>query len=205
MAEAAVASEHEDIVVPKRAQKAPRSHAQKMPKKLNLEGLVLESPIDKTKVRAGKAHPVAPKNASAGGKPPSVDADGKQRKKRRFRSGVVALRDIRKYQNDTKLLLRKLPFMRLVREIAQDFPCSSGNDAWRFQADAIAALQEASESYIVTLFSLWNEAAIFDGRVTVLPKDCLHVAKIGSRYPGTSSTRVGPYGVLNNRASSSSS
>jgi histone H3 len=50
--------------------------------------------------------------------------------------GTVALREIRKYQKSTELLIRKLPFQRLVRELAQDFK----NDL-RFQSAAISALQ----------------------------------------------------------------
>merc|ERR1711969_389930 len=66
---------------------------------------------------------------------------------RRFRPGTVALREIRRYQKSTELLMRKLPFQRLVREIAGDFK----NDL-RFQATAIVALQEATEAYMVSLF-----------------------------------------------------
>merc|ERR1712184_103730 len=61
--------------------------------------------------------------------------------------GTVALREIRKYQKSTDLLIRKLPFQRLVREIAQDYKSDL-----RFQSSAVAALQEASESYLVGLF-----------------------------------------------------
>jgi hypothetical protein len=56
----------------------------------------------------------------------------------------VALREIRKYQKSTELLIRKLPFQRLVREIAQDFKTDL-----RFQSSAVLALQEAAEAYLV--------------------------------------------------------
>jgi histone H3 len=69
------------------------------------------------------------------------------KKPHRYRPGTVALREIRRYQKSTDLLIRKLPFQRLVREIAQDFK----NDL-RFQGSAILALQEAAESYLVGLF-----------------------------------------------------
>ncbi|KAF8625029.1 hypothetical protein AX17_006943, partial [Amanita inopinata Kibby_2008] len=46
---------------------------------------------------------------------------GGVKKPHRFRPGTVALREIRRYQKSTELLIRKLPFQRLVREIAQDF------------------------------------------------------------------------------------
>merc|ERR1719206_1154251 len=65
-------------------------------------------------------------------------------KPHRYRPGTVALREIRRYQKSTELLIRKLPFQRLVREIAQDFKTDL-----RFQSAAIGALQEASEAYLV--------------------------------------------------------
>jgi len=88
------------------------------------------------------------------------------KKAHRYRPGTVALRDIRKYQRSTDLLLRKLPFQRLVREIAQNIK----NDL-RFQSSAILALQEASESYLVSLFEDTNLVAIHAKRVTIQPKD----------------------------------
>jgi histone H3 len=88
------------------------------------------------------------------------------KKKHRYRPGTVALREIRRYQKSTELLMRKRPFMRLVREIAQDFK----NDL-RFQGSAILALQEASEAYLVGLFEDTNLCAIHAKRVTIMPKD----------------------------------
>jgi histone H3 len=69
------------------------------------------------------------------------------KKHRRFRPGTVALREIRRYQKSTDLLLRKLPFQRLVREIAQEH-----KENLRFQSSAVLAIQEATESYLVGLF-----------------------------------------------------
>ena len=74
--------------------------------------------------------------------------------------------EIRKYQKSTELLIRKLPFQRLVREIAQDFKTDL-----RFQSSAILALQEASEAYLVGLFEDTNLCAIHAKRVTIMPKD----------------------------------
>jgi histone H3 len=81
----------------------------------------------------------------------------------------VALREIRKYQKSTELLLRKLPFQRLVRELAQDVRVSG--DPIRFQSVALLALQEAAEAYLVGLFEDTNLCAIHAKRVTVMPKD----------------------------------
>ena len=89
-----------------------------------------------------------------------------EKKKHRYRPGTVALREIRKYQKSTELLVRKLPFQRLVREIAQDF-----KSELRFQTTAMLALQEAAESYLVGLFEDTNLCAIHAKRVTIMPKD----------------------------------
>eukprot|EP00961_Rhodomonas_salina_P282851 3822589-Rhodomonas_salina.3 len=96
-----------------------------------------------------------------------VDATGGTVKKpHRFRPGTVALREIRRYQKSTELLIRKLPFQRLVREVAQDF-----KKDLRFQSHAIAALQEAAEAYLTALFADTNLCAIHARRVTIMPKD----------------------------------
>ncbi|CAD6890116.1 unnamed protein product [Tilletia laevis] len=84
----------------------------------------------------------------------------------RYKPGTVALREIRRYQKSTELLIRKLPFQRLVKEIAQDYKWDI-----RFQSAAIGALQESAEAYLVSLFSDMNLAAIHAKRVTVMPKD----------------------------------
>ena len=55
----------------------------------------------------------------------SQNTAGGVKKPHRFRPGTVALREIRRYQKSTELLIRKLPFQRLVREIAQDFKVGS--------------------------------------------------------------------------------
>ena len=87
-------------------------------------------------------------------------------KPHRFRPGTAALREIRKFQKSTDLLIRKLPFQRMVREIAQDFKTDL-----RFQSQAVLALQEASEAYLVGLFEDSNLCAIHAKRVTIMPKD----------------------------------
>ena len=88
------------------------------------------------------------------------------KKPHRYRPGTVALREIRKYQKSYDLLVRRLPFQRLVREIAMDFKTDL-----RFQGSALLSLQEASESYLVGLFEDSNLMCIHAKRVTVMPKD----------------------------------
>eukprot|EP00730_Choanoeca_flexa_P007078 TRINITY_DN12275_c1_g9_i2.p1 TRINITY_DN12275_c1_g9~~TRINITY_DN12275_c1_g9_i2.p1 ORF type:complete len:173 (+),score=19.65 TRINITY_DN12275_c1_g9_i2:204-722(+) len=130
----------------------------------------------------------------------ALNDGGGVKKARRFRPGTVALREIRRFQRSTELLLRKLPFQRLVREIAQAFKTDL-----RFQPTAIAALQEvrpfiidvglaacdighdccgcliferltqytiqATEAYLVGLFEDANLCAIHGKRVTIMPRD----------------------------------
>ena len=91
---------------------------------------------------------------------------GGMKKPHRYRPGTVALREIRKYQKSTDLLLRKLPFQRVVKEIAQNFKADL-----RFQTAAIEALQTAAEAYLVSMFEDANLCAIHAKRVTIMPKD----------------------------------
>ena len=93
------------------------------------------------------------------------------KKPHRFRPGTVALREIRRYQKSTEFLIRKLPFQRLVREIAQDFKADL-----RFRSSALAALQEAAEAYLVGLFEDTNLCAIHAKRVTIMDSD-MHLAR----------------------------
>ena len=98
---------------------------------------------------------------------------GRLIKPHRYRAGTAALKDIRHFQGSTALLIRKLPFQRLVREIAQDYKTDL-----RFQSAAILCLQEATEAYIVRLFDDANLCAIHARRVTIMPKDILLARRI---------------------------
>merc|ERR1712078_469755 len=91
---------------------------------------------------------------------------GQGNKTRRFKPGTKALREIKKFQKTTDLLLRRLPFQRLVREIAHEH-----NVDLMFQGQALLALQEASEMYLVGMFEDTNLAAIHGKRVTIMPRD----------------------------------
>ncbi|KAH8237706.1 hypothetical protein KR038_008450 [Drosophila bunnanda] len=98
---------------------------------------------------------------------------GGVKKPHRYRPGTVALREIRRYQKSTELLIRKLPFQRLVRDIAQGFKADL-----RFQTAAIGALQEAAEAYLVGIFEDTNLCAIYAQRVTIMPKDIQLASRI---------------------------
>nr|XP_039331035.1 histone H3.3A-like [Saimiri boliviensis boliviensis] len=96
----------------------------------------------------------------------SAPSTGGVKKPHRHRPGTVALHEIRRYQKSTEILIRKLPFQRLVREFAQDFKTDLC-----FQRAAIGAMQEASEAYLVGLFEDTNLCAIHYKCVTIMPKD----------------------------------
>ena len=101
------------------------------------------------------------------------------KKPHRYRPGTVALREIRRYQKSTDLLMKKLPFQRLAREYHQDGPVKIGRSkVERYQSMAILAMQEAAEAFLVGNFEDSNEAAIHAKRVTVLPKDSRLVLKL---------------------------
>ena len=95
--------------------------------------------------------------------PPSAGV----KKPHRYRPGTVALREIRRYQKSTDLLIRKAPFQRLCRELTQ----KQSRGDFRFQASAIGALQESSEAYNIGLFEDTNLCTIHAKRVTIMPKD----------------------------------
>ncbi len=98
----------------------------------------------------------------------------------RYRPGTVALREIRKYQKSTELLIPKLPFSRLVREVAQDY----SNDV-RFSRQAIEALQCSAEDHLVCVLEECNLAAIHAKRVTIMDKDMHLVRRLrGDRADG---------------------
>ena len=109
------------------------------------------------------------KQATTARKKVAVAATGGVKKPHRYRPGTVALRERRSYQKSTELLIKKLPFQHVVQEIALDFWPKGGGP--RFTADAVMALQEAAEAYLVCLFEDTNLCAIHAKRVTIMPKD----------------------------------
>ena len=100
------------------------------------------------------------------GKKKTAPAEGGVKATRRYRPGTVALREIKRYQKATNLLLLKAPFQRFVRAI-----CEGIDAQLRFQSQALLAVQEAAEMYIVGLFEDSNLCAIHANRVTVMKKD----------------------------------
>lgn len=121
--------------------------------------------IPKRHVR-GVGHLIAAKAKKSPPRKTAPTTTGKVTKPHRYRPGTVALREIRKFQKSTDLLIRKLPFQRLIREIAQDM-----KGDLRFQSTAVIAIQEAAEAYLVGLFQDANLITMHAKRVTMMPKD----------------------------------
>jgi len=175
------------------------STVQKSPK--TVAGAKRKAPAgDDSPARKKKPPPKATARKSTGGKPPrksvprankSAPAHGEERtgKKKRFRPGTVALREIRKYQKSTDLLIQKLPFSRVVREVAMDMITDTGGNydegsGLRWQSSAILALQEATEAYLVHLFEDANLCAIHAKRVTIMQRDIQLARRIRGPWGG---------------------
>ncbi|KAF8669894.1 hypothetical protein HU200_051074 [Digitaria exilis] len=124
----------------------------------------------KTTARKSTGGKIPRKQLVAAAARKTAPVTGGVKKPHRYRPGTVALREIRKYQKGAELLIRKMPFQRLVREIAQIHKSDL-----RFQSHAVLALQEAAEAYLVGLFEDTNLCAIHAKRVTIMPKD-VHLA-----------------------------
>ena len=121
----------------------------------------------RTKTTARKSHAGIKKpRKDTGAKSTRKTPIGGVKKAHRFRPGTVAIREIRKYQRSTDLLIRKLPFQRIVKDIAHE----TSSDL-RFQSSALLALQEAVEAYLVGLFEDTNLCAIHARRVTIMVRD----------------------------------
>jgi len=106
---------------------------------------------------------------------PGAPAQQRARKPHRFKPGTVALREIRKYQKSTELLIRFAPFVRLVKELT-DFASPKVS---RWTPQALVSLQEAAEYMLVDLFERANLCAIHAKRVTLMQKDIQLARRIG--------------------------
>lgn len=112
----------------------------------------------------------------------AVKGTGGIKRPHRWRAGTVALREIRHFQKTNDLQFRKLPFSRLVREIMQDIQLDPTSGIGRIGGDALLALQEAAEAYVVELFEATNNVTVSAKRKTILPRDMALVQKV--QMPG---------------------
>ncbi|KAG8882922.1 centromeric DNA-binding histone H3-like protein cse4 [Tulasnella sp. 331] len=137
------------------------------------------------KSTAGKQPRKSNTTARAPGRRAQEDEEEPAQRKKRFRPGTVALREIRKYQRSTDLLISKLPFSRLVREIAMELVTDPDNEVGlRWQSSALLALQEATEAYMVHLFEDTNLCAIHAKRVTIMQRDIQLARRIRGPWGG---------------------
>ncbi|KAK3037296.1 hypothetical protein RJ639_032058, partial [Escallonia herrerae] len=120
----------------------------------------------------------ATRSQSAGG-PEGAAPAAAQRQRRRFRHrpGTVALREIRRLQRSTDLLIPAAPFIRTVKEISGNLSRTVN----RWQAEALVALQEAAEDYLVHLFEDAMLCAIHAKRVTLMQKDWELARRLGGK------------------------
>lgn len=135
-------------------------------------------------MRVQQASESTPKNASAVNrsiaKRKTITFESFEKKKRRRKPGTVALKQIQYFQKTTDLLLRLLPFQRIIREVSDDLSLN-GTGKYRWKSTAIQALQTAAECYLVSLFEDVNKAAIHAKRVTIRPEDLHLVREIRGR------------------------
>ena len=122
--------------------------------------------ISRTKERTLLGHHVLDWTPAQKKKIHEARMQGRLVKHHRYRAGTAALKDIRHFQKTTALLIRKLPFKRLVRETTQDYKTDL-----RFQSAVILCLQEAAEAYLVRLFNDANLCAIHAKQVTIIQRD----------------------------------
>ncbi|KAJ5092326.1 Histone-fold [Penicillium alfredii] len=130
-------------------------------------------------LRAGKQPAVAKKTSNVQPGDPTP-----QGRRRRYKPGTVALKEIRRYQRSFDLLIQKLPFARLVREVALDLLPADVGAELRWQSHAIQALQEAAEAFLVHLFEDTNLCALHAKRVTIMQKDIQLARRIRGVWGG---------------------
>lgn len=160
------------------ASAAPPSHGQGKPIGKSIPRKNVGKSVAGKRANLHPMHPQARKQMRipGGGKHVPVKVAAKHGpptgRKRRWRPGTVALREIRRYQKSTELLIRKLPFQRFVREIANELVSMSLHPSGiRWQSAAVLALQEAAEAYLVHLFEDTNLNSIHAKRITIMVKD----------------------------------
>lgn len=155
-------------------------HRRKLKSKKNIRADLEETItlVNKTNNANGAAKSL--KKQTTANKAASIKNGGLKRT-RRFRPGTVALREIRRYQNSTELLIRKLPFQRLVREITQDY-----HVGMRYQRSAMNALQVAAEAYLVNIIDASYATTILRKHSLLEVKDMRHVMKMRQRFRSVS-------------------
>ena len=109
---------------------------------------------------------VAKSTNAAVSKARNIALGGVKKKARRFRPGTVSVREIKRLQKSTSLIIPKATFTRVVREISDDFVLSGGVSA-RWKKSALAALHEASEDYLTEFFAWAQLFGVKEGRTGI--------------------------------------
>ncbi|XP_010261517.1 PREDICTED: histone H3-like centromeric protein HTR12 isoform X2 [Nelumbo nucifera] len=147
---------------------------------------VRRSPRQSRPSSAAAVSPVSPASSApaedarkqgADTSPESSTRQQQQRKPHRYRPGTVALREIRHYQKTWTLLIPAAPFIRAVKEISNFY----SPQVTRWTAEALVALQEAAEDYLVHLFEDAMLCAIHAKRVTLMQKDWALARRLGGK------------------------
>ena len=163
------------------------AHTKQTPRNPNLERPTAAMGSDVQPKRRVPLNPTSKKVATKGGKQPqkhllhklirqTKSTTGGIKKPHRYHLGLLALREICRYQQSTDCLIKRTPFNKLIKEISQEYrvcPDGPGTPSVqvRFQSTALAALEEAAENFLVGLFEDVNLLAVHAKRVTVMPCD----------------------------------
>ena len=163
------------------------AHTKQTPRNPNLDRPTAAMGSDVQPERRVPLKPTLKKIATKGGKQPrkhllhklirrNKSSTGGIKKPHRYCPGLLALREIRRYQQSTDCLIKRTPFNKLIKEISQEYSvCPDGPGTpsvqVRFQSTALAALQVAAENFLVGLFEDINLLAVHAKRVTVMPRD----------------------------------
>ena len=168
--------------------KAPKRHGKYQQQRQHDANVILSivnarrSSEEEGKKKTSTPKPSTGANFRANSKKRAANAQS-QRKPYRYRPGTVALREIRRVQKTTDLLIRKIPFQRVVREIAADFPEHNKGDPFKWQATAVLATQTEAEQYVTRLMEDANEVTIHKKQVTIMPKGLQLARRLrGERY-----------------------
>ena len=161
------------------------AHTKQMPRNPNVDRPTTAMGSDVQPERRTPLKPTSKKLPMKGGKQPqkhllhklirqNKSPTGGIKKPHRYQPGLLALREIRRYQQSTECLIKRTPFNKLIKEISQEYRvCPEGPGTpsvqVRFQSTALAALQEAAENFLVGLFEDVNLLAVHTRRVTIMP------------------------------------
>ena len=151
--------------------------------------------VTKTKKRVmstlAKANALKKTAAAANGGSEAPSA----KKKRRWRQGTVALREIRRQQKSVELIIPDAPFMRLVREVlAEQFP----GTAHKITREAYLAMKEGTESYVTELFRDIQTSAVSHQRTEIFPRDLWLALRLRGelhKYPGVRNDTANPEAI----------